>query len=356
MLINIQFLRFVAALLVVVYHTNSHLIDSGATQGTFFVISEAIGFAGVDIFFVISGFIMAYTTHASHGVADGWSFARRRLARIYSGYWPFFLLAILLFAWIDPARLEWSSLLTSAFLWPTSNTLIAVSWTLTFEMFFYVLYTFLVMYTRQHRITLLYAMLGLIIGWSLFSQFVRHAYDPGQLEYMSAAEYYMLGPYLAEFLAGAILAVWMRKSSDGPGMVWLLLGVVLFLAGGWINNHQFDGGIEQGYFVFYRVLVFGLASLLITAGLVRLESAGFKAPLKFSLYAGGASYAIYLSHTLLLAATQKLGFNAYVGQLSDWLAQFVYMIYAVVILIISVIHYVLNERPIHRYFKRVLRV
>jgi len=58
MLINIQFLRLVAAMLVVFYHTSSHLRSTGADQGIFFQINDAVGFAGVDIFFVISGFLI----------------------------------------------------------------------------------------------------------------------------------------------------------------------------------------------------------------------------------------------------------------------------------------------------------
>jgi peptidoglycan/LPS O-acetylase OafA/YrhL len=97
MLINVQFLRFAAAMLVVVYHVSAHIRDAGIDPGPFFQLSEAVGFAGVDIFFVISGFIMAYTTHAAAGAVDAWAFARRRMARIYSGYWPFFLLALHVF-------------------------------------------------------------------------------------------------------------------------------------------------------------------------------------------------------------------------------------------------------------------
>ncbi len=315
MLINIQFLRFVAAMLVVVYHTSAQVRDAGIGQGMFFDLSEAIGFAGVDIFFVISGFIMAYTTHTAAGLEDGWAFARRRIARIYSGYWPFFLLALALFAWISPEVIASSSLIRSAILWPTNELLIAVSWTLIFEMFFYLLYTLLVIFALRRRNLVLHLLLAFIFCWSLYSQFGRHAYDPGHLETISLAEYYMLSPYLAEFLSGAIAAGWLRHRAGGHGAVWVALGAVLFCCGGWVNNHLFEGHIEQGYYVFFRVLTFGTPALMMLAGLVRLEQSGVRTPLRFSLLAGGASYAIYLSHTLLLAASRHLGLNAFAGQL-----------------------------------------
>ncbi len=98
MLTNIQFLRFVAALLVVFYHTSNHVRMTGVDQGVFFEIAEAVGFAGVDIFFVISGFIMFHTTKKTTGALSMVEFLKRRMARIFSGYWPFFFLAMGIFA------------------------------------------------------------------------------------------------------------------------------------------------------------------------------------------------------------------------------------------------------------------
>ena len=83
MLVNVQFLRFVAAMLVVFYHSSAHLNSTGVDQGWLFEIFEAVGFAGVYVFFVISGFIMAYTTMGLEGVEPSVGFFERRLARIY---------------------------------------------------------------------------------------------------------------------------------------------------------------------------------------------------------------------------------------------------------------------------------
>jgi len=356
MLINVQFLRFVAAMLVVVYHTSAHVRDARIDQGAFFALSESIGFAGVDVFFVISGFIMAFTTHSTSGLQAGWAFARRRIARIYSGYWPFFLVALVLFGWIRPEHVESASLWRSAILWPANELLIAVSWTLIFEMFFYVLFTFLVFSSSHRREILLRFLLAFIVCWAIYSQFGRRAYDPGQLETISLSEYYMLSPYLAEFLGGALIAGWLRRNPGGRGLIWLSLGSVLFVGAGWINNRFFAGQIEQGYYVFYRVLAFGLPSLMLLIGLVRLEQAGHKAPIRFSLLAGGASYAIYLSHTLLLALSQHLGMNRFAGQLEVFEARSLFVLYAILILLYSMAHYHWLERPLHRIFKRFLGV
>ncbi len=356
MLINIQFLRFVAAMLVVFYHASAHLRATGVEQGMFFSVSEAVGFAGVDIFFVISGFIMAFTTTNAFGFESGIDFARRRVARIYSGYWPFYLLAIALFAWKGGTYLADAALWRSAILWPGGKPLIAISWTLTYEMYFYVLFSLLIMFTGTYRKMLVQTMLYGIIAWSLYSQFFRHAYDQGQLEYISLAEAYMFSPYLAEFLGGSLLAGWLGHKQTGWSWSWLLVGITLFLAGGWINNVWFDGKIEQGYYIFWRVLVFGSASMFILAGMVRLELRGKSTPLRFSLAAGGASYAIYLSHILWLAAARQLGLNGFLGQFPAWIAQVAFLCFAAFILFFSILHYRIVERALHRLFKKWLRI
>ena len=353
MLINIQFLRFAAATLVVLYHTSDHLRSVGFDQGSLFSVSEAIGFAGVDIFFVISGFIMAWTTGEAFGIQEAWLFFRRRLARIYSGYWPFFLIAVAVFAWANPAFLENAQLGRSAVLWPTNRLLVAVSWTLIFELYFYFCFTLLLAMSGKRRTLLLLLAMVAICTWATFSQFGRQAYAPGNLEYMSLAEYYMASPYMAEFIAGALVARWLIRHPQGLAWIWLIPGALLFLAGGRWNNSFFGGQIEQGYWVFYRVIVFGVPSLMILIGLVRLENTGLRTPLRFSLLTGGASYAIYLSHTLILTATQHMGFNRWLATYSPLFAQVGFALLAVAIIGYSVAHYRLLERPLHKVFLRI---
>ncbi|MDZ4731398.1 MAG: acyltransferase [Xanthomonadales bacterium] len=356
MLINIQFLRFSAAMLVVFYHCSAHVRATGVNQGLFFSICEAVGFAGVDIFFVISGFIMAYTSTDATGIEPGLAFTKRRLARIYSGYWPFYILALALFAWIGENHLADAALFRSAILWPSGRNLIQVSWTLIYELYFYLVFGLIIVFTGSKRKLLLQLMLAAILVWSIYSHFIRHAFDQGQLEVLKLSEVYMLSPYMAEFLVGSLLASWLTLKQKGRSWSWLLSGIVLFMAGGWLNNVLFDGQIEQGYYIFWRVMIFGTASILLLIGLVRLEFSGKTAPVTFSLVAGGASYAIYLCHTLWLTFTQHLGFNRLLGDYSysSWLVHLVFLGYAVLILFYSILHYRFLEQPLHGLFKKWL--
>ncbi|MDX1556675.1 MAG: hypothetical protein R3212_11660, partial [Xanthomonadales bacterium] len=217
-------------------------------------------------------------------------------------------------------------------------------------LYFYFCFTALITVDLHRKAGVLLGILGAVCAWSIYSEFFRQAYAPGSLEYMSAAEYYMASPYMAEFVAGALAAGWLLKHPQGAGWRLLVAGVGLFLSGAWWNNHYFDGHIEQGYWVFYRVLVFGIPSVLILIGLVRLESQGRTAPLKFSLLAGGASYAIYLSHTLVLTVTQKLGLNQWLGTMTPTAAKSGFVILSGLILAYSILHYRFAERPLHRAF------
>lgn len=359
MLINIQLLRFIAAILVLLYHTSFRLpAGDGMAHGLFY-LGHVSGFAGVDIFFVISGFIMAYTTLDETGSGDGFRFLRRRLARIYSGYWPFFLLALAVFSWTRPDQVGASDLGKSFLLWPQplNRTLLAVTWTLSFELYFYLLFTLLILWVpRQHRSGLCAWVAGGMLALAMYRHFIGASFAPGELEHMPFAEHFLISPYLIEFFAGSVLAYWLVSRPHGPALSWLIAGCLLYLVSGWVNEAWFDGKIEQGYYVVPRVLWFGSASVLIVAGLVRLEHRGRRAPESFSIRSGGASYALYLCHVPLLTLATRLGMP---GALADrpfgWVS-LAYILLMAGISAFSIWYYGRIERRLHRLFRRGLAV
>jgi peptidoglycan/LPS O-acetylase OafA/YrhL len=356
MLINIQFLRFLAALAVVFYHAAAHVKAIGADPGPIFALGRALGFAGVDVFFVISGFIMVHTTGGQQGAGEAGDFLRRRVARIYSGYWPFFLIAVAMIALLQPERLPNVDLLASFTLWPAANLALPVSWTLTYEMIFYLGFTLLLFLpeTRRHQVIL--AGLVVILAWSAWSFWIRGDYRPGRLEQLSLAQAWLTSPFLAEFLAGAVAARWLKQHPDGRAWTWLLAGLALILLGGWLNVVHFEGGLEQGYQQLYRVLAYGPGALLILVGAVRLERHGVIAPRRLSLALGGSSYALYLSHTLFFWGLADLGVHAVLIGRPDLLVQFVYLGLSAVIVVLSWVHYRVVERSFHGLLRRLLHV
>ncbi len=181
MLINVQLLRFIAAMLVVIYHIAQRIPESSVISYQLFGLVESFGFAGVDIFFVISGFIMVYTTRGRAGPDQGQQFLRRRIARIYSGYWPFFFAAWLVFAFTRPEHLTESHLLKSFLLWPQSLDLVLleITWTLSFEMYFYVMFALLVAFTPTAvRTRVLVSLASLLLAYNGYKHFMVSGFSP----------------------------------------------------------------------------------------------------------------------------------------------------------------------------------
>lgn len=171
-ILSIQVLRALAAWMIVYHHFMQVIFHFDATNpvGDFF--SEH-GMFGVDVFFVISGFIMAFIA-AEKGVSSG-AFLRNRIVRIVPNYWIWTLIILLLGQGVLPG-------LSSAQATPESVVLsllfvshpnpdaalgyyptLPVGWTLNFEMFFYVL--FAVVLSRRWRIEkTLVATMALIVA------------------------------------------------------------------------------------------------------------------------------------------------------------------------------------------------
>lgn len=380
MLYNIQFLRFVAAMLVVLYHAAAQLPVNDSVFQAVFTTGESLGFAGVDIFFVISGFIMAHTASSHSGPAMSFDFVRRRLARIFSGYWPFFILAVVIFGYYRAEHFADSNLWKSFFLWPQSlnHILLEITWTLSYELYFYLLFSLLILLSRpRNRNSFVLLAFLLVLALSIYRHFIAHSYSPENIYYQGFWSQFLTAPFLLEFFGGALVAGWLQKRPTGPALSWFLAGTVLFLAGGWINESVYSGLIEQGFHVVPRVFVYGLPACMLLMGLVRLERnadqvepgngtapintehvngpghmIAFRAPTRFSALAGGASYAIYLSHVLILTVVWNNGFNQLISSWSGSMIIAAYLVLMLSILGYSMLHYVFLEKPLHQLFKR----
>jgi len=240
-----------------------------------------IGAAGVDVFFVISGFII--WTIAARGEAAPGTFLWRRLTRVAPAYW-LITLALAAAATADPLFLPQISvssrhlILSLAFIQHTDPNGLAfpvlpAGWTLNYEAIFYVTFAAVLFAPAPPRFALLAAALGVVclFGWL----------DPPA--YGLAAN-----PMLLEFVAGAWLGRRyalgrLPRSRAGPALVALGLGAfaAMFLAG-------FRSEL-------WRPLLWGAPAALIVGGAAASEGGRFKAPAAL-VELGDASYAIYLCH------------------------------------------------------------
>jgi peptidoglycan/LPS O-acetylase OafA/YrhL len=220
MIRQVQYLRGIAAMMVVWYHATL-LIPSNAP----FIYGE-FGKYGVDLFFVISGFIMLVTTWDKP--ITPMQFIRQRIRRIVPLYWlaTIFLvtLAIAFPSKFRVMRFDLIATLKSllfipseSLVWPGhARPVLMQGWTLNYEMFFYFLFALLLLVNREWRVRLMVGILSVLVMFGL----VLHP---------SAAPLQVYSdPLLLEFAGGMILGrLWIKKKHlrrDGGNVMLLALG------------------------------------------------------------------------------------------------------------------------------------
>lgn len=336
---DIQWLRAAAALLVVAEHLKNEVLfrlqglDPAQHYAPLFPFA-----AGVDIFFVISGFVIAHSSAGLFGRPGAWRvFLARRLARIVPLYWllsaGFLVLLALagsrLLGGADPLFLLGSFLFV-----PVANVdgaplpVLPLGWTLNYEMMFYALFALVIGFTRQRALSLIAAILVAIVV-------AGHVLRPANLQLLFWSD-----PIILEFLAGIAIQVLVARGLRLPGFVRLALvfgGVaILFLVG-------LPADLRNE-----RWLVWGVPAAMIVLA-AATGGAGRRVPL--AELAGDTSYAVYLAHLFVLIALARL-FVA-LGATS-WLMSFV--VYpALALVLVAASAYVLNrffERPVLRFLRR----
>ncbi len=300
---SIQALRFVAALGVVLFHLRE-LCGIGQTPAAFSAIS-LMGFTGVDIFFVISGFILWTTTRRPCNAAQVLRYLLRRLARIFTGYWPFFFLAVLLFWYFEPERLQRTDFFRAFWLIPAplDRLLIPVSWTLSFELYFYFFFSLLLFFSERIALRILWMGFALILLANFYFVFVVDLYSPAGWGVAPRLFTFFLSPFCLEFLAGALLA---HYSAFGRlrdyGWPALLCIPLLYGLGYW---YQTEGNLQGpgmigAYHYPERILLFGTAGVALVYLAQQLERERHLPIPAWLTALGDASYSLYLSHTLIL--------------------------------------------------------
>lgn len=313
---GIQYLRALAALAVVLFH-------AAEKTGYHF----AIGAAGVDVFFVISGFIM-WVISARRPVAP-LAFLKERLRRIAPVYWlatvvmigggiaglfPNLILSVehvvasLLFI---PARSP-----SSGELWPV----LVQGWTLNFEMFFYVVFAASLMLPRHRRLPAMAAIFVFLVLLGL-------AIDTDNALFMTYTR-----PVILEFVAGMIVAeFWLRGRVAGPRSgVALVLGALLGFAALAVLRLPFDE----------RIL--GPLAVMLVVGTLSIEAAGWLRKWALPTLLGDASYSIYLWHTFVISVVAKMAAMIGLAPLPTLFAALVAGTLA------GVVAYFVVERPLTR--------
>lgn len=306
----VQALRFAAATAVVV----THAVDLAGTRlgletalvgGTL----ENFGAVGVDVFFVISGFIIATTTRGQAGVEAAGAFLWRRFRRVAPIYW---LLSLPILIGMARGGTLSPDVATATFLfWPFSGLemtfpALGPGWTLCFEMLFYAGFGLAIAGGRR-------------VAWGLVGTYA--AMQAAGLVVAAPVLRFWGAPIILEFLLGVgIASVWRRAPRGlalwAVGLALVGFGLSLVFGYGGIDDVR---ALNDPWKGLRRVLIWGLPSALLAFGVVRMERTD-RAPgrlARAAAFMGDASYSIYLVHVLVIRALGRMFESGMVAMPAD---------------------------------------
>jgi exopolysaccharide production protein ExoZ len=294
--VAIQYLRAVAASLIVFQHAMG--------VPAFVHYAAHFGTVGVDLFFVISGYIMWTTSERRD--PNPIRFWLARIVRIVPLYWIFtatYIAAALItpesffVVKLDPVHVIKSFLFIPA-MHPTlglAAPVYTLGWTLNYEMFFYLLFglALFVPWPRFRFLLLAAVFLALVATGQLVQP-----QGPILRTYVD--------PIMLEFIAGVMLAAvspLLMRCGAFPGLLLLIAATL------WVS-------VVYGFgFILERIVSHGIPAVTAVAGALMIEPAARARPSRFGLVLGDASYSIYLAHPFaqrlwLIAVNRTLGFSA----------------------------------------------
>ncbi|HEY4292107.1 acyltransferase [Luteibacter sp.] len=297
---NVQGLRAIAALMVFCSHLFWDIVPMRAHWARPFV--TAYGRSGVDIFFVISGFIIYHAAKRSAAQVEivgrgraACEFAMKRVIRIYPLYWTVFAAAAIIMVWAPlpvsmPRQPQFDLLILIDSI---PNFRVPAAWTLAFEVYFYAMTAISILIFPSRIFTGLHIWFAVIAGVILVSTISG---VPAPLDYTFA-------PILLEFLLGVGVGFLIDRGEHRLPVTALCIGVVCFAAG----NHHLDpyaGGAAMSYLA--RLVCWGFPGALIVYGVIALEVRGSWIMPRALQYLGDASYSLYLWHAVVFYGVAAL--------------------------------------------------
>ena len=355
---SIQGLRGIAAFLVVLFHMASFQRQMAEGNPQDIALTSGIwdnGWVGVDLFFVISGFIMVYVTRNSgRTLKDVGRFITSRITRIYPLWWVCAGIMALYF-WLTygmpaaPDRVANTSeamafAVKSFMLIPQqAEPILGLGWTLIHEMFFYIVFACLLFIPRNyipHALAIWAALT--VIG----AQFVHPAADGRNIAEVAAS------PLSLEFISGAFVGYLISMNKVFTPKLFLIMGVILACLG-----FLFYPDKSEVPYTILRVAIFSVPFIFLTYGWVGCELNEELSALQWLSRLGDWSYSLYLTHYIVLVALRRIyrimfPEDLWVGATGIWDN----IVFAVLSLALSVItasiFYNFIEKPSLKFFKK----
>lgn len=347
-LTNLQALRGVACLLVLCFHAAEWELKRCAAPAVCFAEPfEHFGYAGVDLFFVLSGFVITWVTFAKIGERSQFvDFCWRRLWRIFPIYWVVWTGVILSYIYLLglPFIPTWRWFIGNILILPAQpiHLFIPQAWSLAYELLFYAVFAGFFLLPRRVFVPALAAWFVAIVVCA--SQGVPAPIQRGPI---GRCAVHLINPLVLEFLLGCLAAVVLRtQRGQRWGRAALIAGVVGFAVAG---VAQYFGWINTKINDLVRAGTFGLSCGLLVYGASACElGRGLRTP-RWLQSVGDASYSIYLVHICVLEVVHH-----WWGPLPhSFVPHAIY--FALLIggsLAVGFIVHILIERPIVRFVQR----
>lgn len=315
---SLQYLRAIAATAVVWSHAAIQ-VDS------YKPFLRETGAFGVDIFFVISGFIMVYIAKETDSPKR---FFLNRVRRVIPLYWFFTLLmaAILLFvpSVFKNSAFSLIATLKSLFFIPETSIsnpehiwpILAPGWSLNYEMYFYALFALALFVPLRLRIWAITAAITVVFVLANLSG----SEGPIAMFYSSSIVF--------EFVFGMVLALLFRKYSEfklPPALPWILLvaGFAIMLLP--------ESNLP-------RIIHYGIPALMIVIGTIYC-TIGFS---RFFVMLGDTSYSLYICHIFTLGICRKV-LPAFLGDGQSAAILFAIISTIICIVVGILVHYIVDE-------------
>lgn len=345
-IISIQALRGIAVLLVLLFHLVTIEQKYGRSLN---ILPNFLNFGmlGVDLFFVISGFVMVVVTRGRFlNIKHAMHFLYHRASRIYPTYWVYSLLVLGVFLFkpilVNSSQGNEVNIVASFLLLPSDKLpLVMVGWTLIHEMYFYSVYFFILLFFSEENLVNALVLWATAIIGANFS-----------LELNAPFEKLVFHPLTIEFIFGCFIAIYYFRENNKILRNYLLLSVAAagFIASIYGQNlyHYYTEGIDpKGW---WRILIFGLPALLIVFCFINAERNGFvfnSALVKI----GDASYSIYLSHILTLSVVGRIWSGFSID--STWDNFIMIPVLIISAIIVGMLSYRYIEKPLLTYSRRI---
>ncbi|MEW9581480.1 acyltransferase family protein [Paraburkholderia sp. DGU8] len=358
---SLDCLRGVSALLVVLYHYRELLNDVIPHIGNTLFENGRIG---VDIFFILSGFVM-YTTTQSEKNQFVLPFLLKRAFRVIPLAWLF--IAILFIA--DPG-LDRHSLVLSLLFIPLANSdapffgynILSPAWTLSYELWFYVMFAAGMLVCKSHRgLAAAAVLIGCVFGLQKLAHFPLHldAYPTqvyaGSLPVPAQLVSQLSSPLFLEFVVGILLAylyanfrkTWLGLSSHLRTLLYLFLAAYFL-------SHFFSG-----YAMGHGLTRKGLAALAIFSvylcadfdGLLSKARNLVRGPSDVFVFLGRISFSLYIVHEPLHQHIDMMPVLGPLFRLEGGMGKFVTLL--TFSILAAYASYLLVERPMQRLGKWV---